>query len=184
MKVMPIVFEGTSLARVLQGGDGKDPKGLLLPIPPVLTRAMKPLAGQWSLLLAGGGSRGMTEALDRALLVHPEGMLYMSRGITMVNQRNWVEAEASFRQAAATPSLLPVRRPALYAAAVSAFRTARPEVVPRGRDYTRQLMALGPLRPDQAELLVPLLQAAGEPELANLILRDQRPATTKATNHE
>jgi tetratricopeptide (TPR) repeat protein len=122
------------------GGPPLNSSGLLLPIPPVLFKALRRLPGALELLtrLALGDYRGLSQALSEALRIHPDGLLYLAQGQMLGLQDRWAEAENAFLAAAHTPSIVPVRRPALFAAMEAAWMLAQqgassPEVERRNR---------------------------------------------------
>src|SRR5439155_9465191 len=100
---------------------------LLLPIPPVLSRAFsEPAAVLPRAWLAGNYARVIDE-LERTLKVHPDGLLAYARGMFLTESGRMADAEVAFLTAAETPSFIPVRRAALFAAIVSAWERAEQE---------------------------------------------------------
>jgi serine/threonine protein kinase/tetratricopeptide (TPR) repeat protein len=125
------------------GGPPLTSSGLLLPIPPVLFKALRRLPGALELAtrLALGDYRGLGQTLSEALRIHPDGLLYLAQGQMLGLQDRWAEAEIAFLAAAQTPSIVAVRRPALFAAMEAAWVLAHqerssPEIARRNRLFS------------------------------------------------
>jgi tetratricopeptide (TPR) repeat protein len=89
--------------------------GLLLPIPPVLFKAFRPIPPlMWMLPLRNYA--GVSRVLAEVVHIHPDGLGYLALGAFLAAQDRLVEAEQAFLTAAANPSLIPVRRAALMGA--------------------------------------------------------------------
>jgi hypothetical protein len=103
-----------------------DPEGdLFLPSSPVFRQASQefpPLTG------VRGDMEGLAERLRRIAEVHPDGLLFVTRGYLLEckgTPQGWVEAEQAFLQGAEAPSIVPLRRAALFGAAACQFALAR-----------------------------------------------------------
>jgi hypothetical protein len=118
--------------------------------------------------------------LDELVRIHPDGLLYLLRGLQLGSQTpaRWAEAEKAFLEAARRESVIPLRRPALYGAAVSAWmladddRAAAKEILNRALQSTRDLVRLGSIRSDQAVVLASIAIDAGEMDLARFVVAD------------
>jgi|SRR5579884_284842 len=103
-----------------------DPEGdLFLPSTPVFRQASEdfpPLTG-----LRGDLER-LAERLGRLAQVHPDSLLLVARGYLLEckgTPQGWAEAEQAFLQGAEAPSIVPLRRAALFGAAACQFALAR-----------------------------------------------------------
>jgi tetratricopeptide (TPR) repeat protein len=97
--------------------------GLLFPVPPVLFKAFRgvPALGlPWFL----GDYDGVSRALADVTRVHPDGLLFLTRGTVLTGAGRLAEADEFFLQAADAPSFLPVGRPALFRAIQCEWRLA------------------------------------------------------------
>jgi tetratricopeptide (TPR) repeat protein len=151
---------------------------LFVPVPPTVLIAYRglPAAASSFIGLKKDTGRAIKE-LSAAVQIHPEGTTYLLLGELLGIEDRWEEAEAAFLKAAETPSIVPVRRGALYMAAfVQAIRghiydrSPDPELLGRALQTTRELLALGEVRPDQAMLLVQIAYHRGEYDLARSVL--------------
>ncbi len=150
-------------------------RGMLgvLPLPPVLRQKLFPT------LFAIMGSSN-TSAIDRykqALEVYPEGTLRFRLALLLLSTWKWDEAERHALEAARTPALFPIRRPALLCAALAAGmlygRKKDPCLLPRIVEPLHQMRAVEPRSTlYQPELAVLLAKAAKEINLARLLLDD------------
>src|SRR5262245_55750414 len=103
----PVVVGTFMEVRALQGGSGESASGLLLPLPPVLTRAYRNPAVLPAFL---GGDPGPALAeLEQSFRVHPDALLAFTRGVLAARANRMAEAERAFLAAADATSLLPVR---------------------------------------------------------------------------
>src|SRR5262249_49323100 len=128
---------------------------------------------------AGGKMNDRTRAaFTEALRIHPEGLLYQLHGICLLRSDRFAEAEQAFLAASATPSIVPVRRQALFQAALCSWNLARgggaAGADPRARAlrYTRELVALGAVRSFHAYYLTVIARDMNEVDLARTILAD------------
>jgi tetratricopeptide (TPR) repeat protein len=177
-QVTPAVWRAGPALQSL-AGTPEQSSGLMLPVPPVLVKALRPLARDVPGAVLGGDRERAIAALRRSVAVCPEGVLYHALGLLLVKQDRWAEAEQAFAKASRTPSLVPVERGALYCAACAAWVLSRPagpnpdrEMAERALQRTRALRALGDLDPDQADLLAGAASGLGDLDLARGILAD------------
>jgi tetratricopeptide (TPR) repeat protein len=138
--------------------------------PPALAKALKQIPHAF-LVMSTAEKMGpkqldaLIQELAESAKTHPDGLVQYLRGGLLVlraedRDQRWEEAEQAFLAAATTPSLAKIQRTALMSAArIEAFlahpnwpRTG-PEVKKRFADNVRQLLALGPLRPEEASYL-------------------------------
>jgi hypothetical protein len=150
---------------------------LFVPLPPTVLSAFRGLPAAAPAVLLGGDAGPAIKELSRALGAHPEGTVYVLYGQLLMGEKRWAEAEEAFLTAAETPSIVPMRRTALYHAALCAAIHGRinrrdwdPVVLARALRHTRALLALGDVRPDQAEFLVQIALRTGQIDLARAIV--------------
>jgi tetratricopeptide (TPR) repeat protein len=176
-RLLPVITSIAAEARALQHPDDGAGPGLLLPIPPVLTKAFQQPLKVMPLAWFGSSARAV-EALDKAFQVHPDALLAFARGILVLDTEKFPEAERAFLDAAGAFSLIPLRRVSLFAAVHCEWERAsrepasRNELMARALQNTRTLLELGPPSPFQAALLAPLAIEAGELDLARRILAE------------
>jgi serine/threonine protein kinase/tetratricopeptide (TPR) repeat protein len=151
---------------------------LVFPLPPTIARAMRDLAAQVPRVLKGD-FRKAPEVLARAVRVHPEGLFYHSYGMALAIHNRWEEAEAAFLKAAETPSIVPIRRPALFLAiqaevvlASTSPPNRKQQWLQRALANTRKLVALGELRPHYADNLARVATGTGQLDLARWIIAE------------
>jgi hypothetical protein len=105
---------GAELRALRQGPDGVG-AGLLLPVPPVLIKAVRRPLAVLPLAWIGGPGRAIEE-LERSFQVHPDAFFAFTRGLLALDDaKRLPEAERAFRDAVEATSLIPVRRVALVA---------------------------------------------------------------------
>jgi Flp pilus assembly protein TadD len=153
------------------GGD------LYLPLHPVLWEVSAESPGFASLAMLG--NRSAYDRLGRVAEVHPDGLVYLIQGVALGKAdtpERWAAAEKAFSRAAETPSVFPIRRAALYAAAAAEWVLSRegppgsrPAMQRRAQENMRKLMALG-VRPEQATLLLVIALAANDVHAAHYVL--------------
>jgi tetratricopeptide (TPR) repeat protein len=176
---------GPNVARVLQSsaadvrkqpGPTGDP--LLLPsLPPRVAKELRRLP-------ALGVAMALNPALLRKPLAriirgHPEGLLTLLYGITFLADSKWAKAEKAFLQAARMAAFIPVRRPALFFAVLCEWQLAGKELdrAPQALKHRilgniRELVALGDMRPFQANALAGIARDLKELDLARWILAE------------
>jgi hypothetical protein len=156
-----------------------DPEGdLFLPSSPVFHQASQefpPLAA------IHGDMEGLAERFRRIAAVHPDGLLFVARGYVLWRKgtpQAWAEAEEAFLQGAEAPSILPLRRAALFGAATCQFALARdgpPEKRAERRRRAAQglhkVVALG-VRPELAYQCSVMAISLEEWEVAHWVLSE------------
>jgi len=174
---MPIVAVTVSEVRALRDEtDGAGP-GLLLPIPPVLSRVFHNPAALLSPAFGGDPGPAMAE-LDRAFQTHPDAFFAFTRGALAAEAGRLAEAEQAFLAAADATSLVPVQSGALYGAVYCQWEladrnpAARPELLSRAVQTARRLISRGRLNPGQAALVASVTIEADELDLARWVIRD------------
>jgi tetratricopeptide (TPR) repeat protein len=179
LKLMPSVLRVSAAVQALRDEGAGSASGLLLPIPPVLFKAFSYLPNMAQLLLGGNNADEVLDALRKAARAHPEGILYFVQGQVLILKDRWAEAEPLFLKAAETPSVVPLRRAALFLAIAAEYgaggansRAPDRALLKRAVDHTRELVALGGVRPDQAVHLAQVALTQNEPDLAAWILAD------------
>jgi tetratricopeptide (TPR) repeat protein len=179
LRVTPPVTRAWAALRKLGPARGQANPGLLLPIPPVLVKVAHDLSAVLPRTVFGANPDGAIAALSRAVRVHPEGMLFLALGLMLADRDRWAEAERAFRQAAETPSLIPVDRAALFAAACSEWVLAdlrgpapHKEMKARAVRHAWELVRRGEIPPGQADLLTQMAVAMREFDLARRIVTD------------
>src|SRR5262249_12343210 len=85
--------------------------GLMLPVPPVLLRAMRRIPAVLLPMTLGWYDTASREFAEM-VRIHPDGLLYLALGRTLALADRWVEADRAFLAAADAPSFVPVRQPA------------------------------------------------------------------------
>ena len=161
----------------------QDPEGdLFLPLPPVLPRAFQELPSYTSLttVVLGVGLDDTAAKLRRAAEMHPEGFLYFILGVsqgTKNTPQGWAEAEKAFSRAVESPSLLNLRREALYGLAACQWVLSKEgppgerEMRRRARQSVRKAVALG-VRPEQGYPLSMMALNLGDLGLAHWLLSE------------
>jgi tetratricopeptide (TPR) repeat protein len=163
---------------------------VLLPLPPTVLKGYGPaLSAAPAMLLGRGDGRRALDEFPEALRVHPEGLLYQLYGQVLLRNGRREDAEQAFLTAFKTPSVVPVRRAALFQAILCEWTLARgrgaagQELRERALANTRQLVALGGVRPFQASPLAVIAREMNDLDLARAILADwqrQSPRDLKA----
>jgi tetratricopeptide (TPR) repeat protein len=130
------------------------------------------------------------EELSRAVRIHPEGTVWVLYGQLLMFKGRLEEAEEAFLRGAEAPSMVPVRRAALYNAAVCAAirggingSDRDVAVLDRALRHIRALLALGDVRPDQADELSIIALKTGQLDLARALVamwERQAPTDLKA----
>jgi tetratricopeptide (TPR) repeat protein len=178
LKLTPLV---SRLRPGLEQGqvEGPGAAGVLLRVPPFLTKSMTGLAQALPHLLLGQVNDEVLARLNDSLQANPEGLMYYVVGIMLFSRQRWVEAEQAFHMAAHTPATFPCRRPALVGAIASAAALAWPEkgsnnlaMQRKALENLRLLLQMGPLRPEEAGKFAQVAINAREYDLARLILAD------------
>jgi serine/threonine protein kinase/Tfp pilus assembly protein PilF len=151
---------------------------LLISLPPTFAKAIRGLPVVAPLMVFGGLGQG-SDFFARAVKVHPEGLFLLLYGMTLTDRNRWARAEEVFLQAAQAPAIVPVRRPALFFATLSAWQLGqqskgalRKKARQRALVHTRKLVELGGLRQFQANYLCQLALAMNEIDLARWILAE------------
>jgi tetratricopeptide (TPR) repeat protein len=152
---------------------------LFVPVPPTVMSAFRGLPAAVGPLLGLEKDAGPAiKELSAAVGIHPEGTTYLLLGQLLGTEDRWQEAEETFLQAARTPSIVPIRRPGLYLAALAQAIRARinssspnAELLGKALQNTRELLALGEVRPDQALYLVQIALRTDQLGLADIILK-------------
>jgi tetratricopeptide (TPR) repeat protein len=154
-----------------------------IPLPPVLQKSF----GHLQVALGPDvTNETMIEELTRTVAQHPEGtlqyllaMAYFARDHKDQADRwkKMVDAEREAVKATTLPALLPVRRSALFLAAtcqgmLGSPRWPRPDLKMRQRAVANchLLLALGPARPGEHELLTKIAHNAGDVHLTRYLL--------------
>jgi tetratricopeptide (TPR) repeat protein len=177
LKFAPAV---TRLAGAVGGWQAREADAvLLLPVPPALFRAWGELRQALPRAVLGNASDQALDALARAAENQPDAVLYLLQGMLLGTRGRDAAAEEAFTRAAEAPSLVPVRRPALYFAVIFEGDLAkkgpeaeRPEMRRRVLANTRQLLALGGISPSQAYGLSTMTLALGETGLARQVITE------------
>jgi tetratricopeptide (TPR) repeat protein len=176
VRLVPVIAGTVAELRSLRGGPG-EAGGLLLPLPPVVTRAFHNPAVFPALLWGGDPGPAIAE-LERAFRVHPDALIAFAHGVLAANAHRLAEAERAFLAAADATSLLPVQRGALAAALFCQWELADQETAARGErlgqavQTAHRLIARGRLSPTQAALVASVTIEAGEYDLARGVIRD------------
>lgn len=186
---------GPLAGRLLQGSlsaSGRDRSSdlrLLLHLPPLLYDALGHLY-QGMRLLQGDKIPEALEELQRFSAINPEGTVLYVQGMMLAGQERYREAEPLLLRAAEMPSIVPVRRSALYMAVITQWgqvRAAAPRPEPalraRAMGNIRRVLSLGPVIPAHAPLLWNIAAQARELDLARLVIADweqQAPADLEA----
>ncbi len=162
---------------------------LLLHLPPLLYDALGHLY-QGMRLLQGDKIPEALEELQRFSAINPEGTVLYVQGMMLAGQERYREAEPLLLRAAEMPSIVPVRRSALYMAVITQWgqvRAAAPRPEPalraRAMGNIRRVLSLGPVIPAHAPLLWNIAAQARELDLARLVIADweqQAPADLEA----
>ncbi len=156
-----------------------DPEGdLFLPSSPVFRQASQefpPLTG------VRGDMEGMAERLRRIAEVHPDSLLFVARGYLLEckgTPQAWAEAEEAFLQGAEAPSIVPLRRAALFGATACQFALARDGPPEKRAERRRQaaqglhmVVALG-VRPELAYQCSVMAISLEEWEVAHWVLSE------------
>jgi tetratricopeptide (TPR) repeat protein len=111
LKVLPQIVTLSQAA----GADPEQTADLFLPIPPILFRPFRGVPSLATMILFRNYA-GVIRALDDAIRIHPDGVLYLLLGLMLVSGDREAEAEQAFLAAAGRPSFVPVRRAALMGA--------------------------------------------------------------------
>jgi tetratricopeptide (TPR) repeat protein len=152
---------------------------VLLPLPPTVTRGPGSVVLLVLRVFAGGrmSDRSRGEFAE-ALRIHPEGLLSHLYAMSLMHSGRLAEAEQAFLTAATRPAIVPVRRNALFYAALCAWKlgeqrgTAGKGPRQRALEYTRELVALGRVPRFQAFYLTVIARDTNEVDLARTILVD------------
>jgi tetratricopeptide (TPR) repeat protein len=163
---------------------------VLVPVPPTVLSAFRGLSAGLSPLGGPKKDARIIDELSEAVRIHPEGTTYMLLGQQLAARDRWDKAEDAFVKAAETPSIVPVRRAALYMAALSAAihgkiygPAPKAELLERAARHTEALIGLGDVRPDQAFFLVQIAVRTDRLDLARYVLarwERQTPKDVKA----
>ncbi len=164
------------------GGD------LYLPLPPVLMREFAgfPSLANLSLMLATNPDRVLT-ALDRAVAIHPDAILYLGQALLLSQKERYGEAEQAALRAADAPSLIPVRPRALFVAVGCGWlqlgpgRGPQPEVRRRVADNLGRLLALGDVTAEEGLPLSQIALNVNRPDLARRVLEQWEQRAPKDT---
>jgi tetratricopeptide (TPR) repeat protein len=176
-RFVPAIIGIGAEVQALQRGPGVVGQGLMLPTPPVLTKAMRVPLATLPLAWIGNPGRALVE-LERAYQIHPDAFLAFARGMLAADAGRWPEAERAFLDAAAGSSLIPVRRIALFAAVRCQWERAesepmaRTELMGRAVKNARKLLELGRLPPWQSAVVASLAIDADEIDLARWVIAD------------
>jgi Flp pilus assembly protein TadD len=164
--------------RTLEGGKKGD-SPLLLPIPPVLLDVGRSLSTTLPLVVMPGKPDQAITALSEAVRTHPEGLLYLTLGVKLVDADRWREARQAFLEATKTSSLLPVRNAALFAAACAEWvladlrgRAPNKKMMAQALRHARELVARGGMERSHADLLSRLAMDGGDFNLGRWIVAD------------
>jgi tetratricopeptide (TPR) repeat protein len=160
----------------------RDPEGdLYLPLPPVLPKAFAQLPDLASLAGMQWDRDGAIKKLGQVVLAHPEGLLYLTLGMLLGlkdKPESWAEAEKAFLRSVESPSLIPVRRLALFGATASEWvlsregpPAAREEMSRRAGENARKVVALG-VSPAYADLLTKVALNMGDVGLAHWVVSE------------
>src|SRR5262249_49867602 len=84
---MPSLMQAWEVAQAFQGAQEEGAPALSLPLPPVLVKAYRPLAGLSLRMLLGRGLDQVIKALSDSVRVHPDALLYLALGL-MLDQRS------------------------------------------------------------------------------------------------
>jgi tetratricopeptide (TPR) repeat protein len=171
--LLVVLLSGSRTRAALQQAD------LYLPLPPVLVQAFQELPGPLNLMGMGGAK--IAARLERVAELHPDALVYVMEAVLQGNldrPDKWAASEKAFLRAAETPSILPLRRVALYGAAGAEWVLCR-EGPPQTRDEMRRravqnmrkLLATG-IQPAQAPLLLAIAVEAHDPAAAQWILHE------------
>jgi tetratricopeptide (TPR) repeat protein len=171
--LLGVLLSGSRTRAALKHAD------LYLPLPPVLMRAFQELPGPLNLIGMGGDN--VAARLERIAELHPDALFYLMEAVLLGNQdrpEKWAASEKAFLRAAETPSILPLRRVALYGAAGAEWvlcregpRQTRDETRRRAVQNMRKLMAAG-IQPAQAPLLLAIAFEAHDTAAAQWILHE------------
>jgi hypothetical protein len=154
-----------------------------LHFPPFLRRASAPLA---ALLPPKLGDLFRLEAriqeVCRAMAaVHADPVVQLLLGLDLFQRQHWPEAAAAFHEVVTRPSLLPIRRPALAALALTEWEMAKqspdPPTSPAARraiDHLRQYADTGEVPAEFAQGMAGIAVQAREFDLARRLLDDWR----------
>jgi|GEM_PF-3281568 len=82
-------------------------------LPTFLDKVIKCITRIWTCLTFGARKKALAE-LDKLVEINPQGAIYIFRGLILIREDQIDEAEQSFRYAAMIPSLIDVKREALY----------------------------------------------------------------------
>jgi serine/threonine protein kinase/Flp pilus assembly protein TadD len=173
-RLLPLIASTSADVRALKSGTGG---GLLLPVPPALTRVLREAAATMPGVLLGDRGRAIA-ALERAFQVHPDAFLAYMQGSLAAMDRRMADADRAFLAAANGTSLIPVERGALYCAVFCEWELAdqdppaRRERLARAVQTAHRLIARGRLNPDHAALVASVAIEAGELDLARWVIRD------------
>jgi hypothetical protein len=123
---------------------------------------------------------GIVRGLDHALEIHPEGMLFLARGMFLAqrdDKEGWTKAEQDFLKASETPSLVAVQPRALYLAAFAEWQLhmtygPQPEMRQRSLTNVRKVLALGGVDAEQFMGLTVMARKMGDPELALWVMEE------------
>jgi hypothetical protein len=177
LAVAPAIPKLVILRRAIDQERGADTVDFLLPVPPVLVTALRPLAGQTLPVLLGSTDQ-LLNKLDLILPIHPDATLYYLRGVYLLEKNRWEEAERDFTTASTASSIVDVRKSALFCAincqwylARQPGRTDQAELKARALQNTRKLVAQG-VSPDAAPYLIVVALGTGEDGLASVIVSD------------
>jgi tetratricopeptide (TPR) repeat protein len=126
-RLMPLIAPAFARLAQLQGNagpkDALEVENILLPaglLPPLVRKGLVRM--QQAVAEACGSKTIKQETIDKlsqAAAVHPEGLVFYMRAVALFATHRFDEARKAARQAAETPALMPVRRPALFMAAAS-----------------------------------------------------------------
>jgi predicted Ser/Thr protein kinase/tetratricopeptide (TPR) repeat protein len=161
------------------------------PAPPIVQTAYGHVLAALNVSLKGGDEQEAIKELTEAVKIHPEGTLYYLLAITHFNiaaegaklaPESFVEAEKAATRAIEGPSLLPIRRGAIFLAAtcqglLGSTRQAKPDLEMRKNAVANihALMGLGPIRPLEFEIATKIANMAGDVDLTRTLLAAWEP---------
>jgi tetratricopeptide (TPR) repeat protein len=160
-----------------------------LHFPPFLRRASAPMAALWPPKLADlfRLDARIQEVCRAMAAVHADPVVQLLLGFDLFQRERWPEAAAAFREVVVRPSLLPVRRPALAALALTEWEMARQSpdsaASPAARqaiNHLRQYADTGEVPAAFAQGMAGIAVQAREFDLARRLLDDWR---RRAPNH-
>src|SRR5262249_54348657 len=104
VRAAPILVQAGPALQAPRAPHADSSSGLLLPLPPVLLKAVRPMAGLLPRSLRWFEPDQAIDGLTKALAVQPDGLLYFALGLLLVQKDRWEEAAEAFDRAAKTSS--------------------------------------------------------------------------------